>query len=156
VHRLRDQVLDEAGRVVGYQDLDKIGETLRPVLLRRRKSEVLTQLPARVAKTIFVPTANVNPRFPQNCLQFSNPTVDQKTGILYVPFLRFSNANQDFIQMLISEDAGDTFHFAKFNIPGAPDPTVMPVTQPGELTACGGTNIRLTIHGLANPGPGNR
>jgi len=49
------QVLDEAGRVVGYKDLDKIGETLRPVLLRRRKSEVLTQLPARVAKTIFVP-----------------------------------------------------------------------------------------------------
>src|SRR5712691_8854158 len=106
------------------------------------------------AKTIFVPTANANPTFPQNCLQFSNPTVDQKTGILYVPFLRFSNSNQDFIQMLISEDAGDTFHFAKFNIPGAPDPTVVPVTQPGELTACGGTNIRLTIHGTANPGPG--
>ncbi len=106
------------------------------------------------AKTIFVPAANANPAFPQNCLQFSNPTVDQKTGILYVPFLRFSNANQDFIQMLISEDAGDTFHFAKFNIPGAPDATVMPVTQPGELTACGGTNIRLTIHGTANPGPG--
>ena len=106
------------------------------------------------AKTIFVPTANANPTFPQNCLQFSNPTVDQKTGILYVPFLRFSNADQDFIQMLISEDAGDTFHFAKFNIPGAPDSTVMPVTQPGELTACGGFNIRLTIHGSANPGPG--
>ena len=106
------------------------------------------------AKTIFVPTANANPTFPQNCLQFSNPTVDRKTGILYVPFLRFSNANQDFIQLLISEDAGDTFHFAKFNIPGAPDPTVMPVTQPGELTACGGFNIRLTIHGSANPGPG--
>ena len=106
------------------------------------------------AKTIFVPTANANPTFPQNCLQFSNPTVDRKTGILYVPFLRFSNANQDFIQLLISEDAGDTFHFAKFDIPGAPDSTVMPVTQPGELTACGGFNIRLTIHGSANPGPG--
>jgi hypothetical protein len=106
------------------------------------------------AKTIFVPTANTNPTFPTNCLQFSNPTVDQKTGTLYVPFLRFSNADQDFIQMLISDDAGDTFRFAAFNVPGAPDPTVMPVTQPGELTACGGTNIRLTIHGTANPGPG--
>ncbi len=83
------------------------------------------------AKTIFVPTANPNPTFPQECLQFSNPTVDQKTGTLYVPFLRFSNAEQDFIQMLISDDAGDTFRFAAFNIPGAPDPTVMPVTQPG-------------------------
>jgi hypothetical protein len=106
------------------------------------------------AKTIFVPTANANPTFPQNCLQFSNPTVDEKTGTLYVPFLRFSNSNQDFIQMLVSDDAGDTFHFAQFNIPGAPDPTVMPVTQPGQLMACGGTNIRLTIHGTANPGQG--
>jgi hypothetical protein len=105
-------------------------------------------------KTIYVPTANANPAFPQNCLQFSNPTVDQQTGTLYVPFLHFSNSDQDFIQMLISDDAGETFHFATFNIPGAPDPTVMPVTQPGEATACGGTNIRLTIHTAANPGPG--
>jgi hypothetical protein len=106
------------------------------------------------AKTIYVPTANANPAFPQNCLQFSNPTVDQQTGTLYVPFLHFSNSDQDFIQMLISDDAGETFHFATFNIPGAPDPTVMPVTQPGEATACGGTNIRLTIHTAANAGPG--
>ncbi len=106
------------------------------------------------ARTIYAPAANANPAFPQNCLTFSNPTVDQITGTLYVPFLHFSNADQDFIQMLISDDAGDTFHFATFNVPGAPDATVMPVTQPGELTACGGFNIRLTIHGTANPGPG--
>jgi hypothetical protein len=71
-----------------------------------------------------------------------------------VPFLRFSNADQDFIQMMISDDAGETFRFARFNLAGAPDPTVLPVTQPGELTACGGTNIRLTIHTATNPGPG--
>jgi len=106
------------------------------------------------AKTILVPTADPNPTHPQNCLQFSNPVVDQITGTLYVPFLRFSNADQDFIQMMVSSDAGETFHFATFNVPGAPSPTVLPVTQPGELTACGGTNIRLTIHGTANPGPG--
>ncbi len=106
------------------------------------------------AKTIFVPTHDPIDSHPQECLQFSNPVVDPITGSLYVPFLRFSNADQDFIQMMISDDAGDTFRFATFNIPGAPSPTVMPVTQPGELTACGGTNIRLTIHGTANPGPG--
>ena len=114
------------------------------------------------AKTIFVPTADPNPTHPQNCLTGSNPVVDQITGSLYIPFLRFSNANQDFIQMLISDDAGETFHFATFNIPGAPDPTVMPVTQPGELTECGATRVgngflvdlRLTIHTALNPGPG--
>jgi hypothetical protein len=114
------------------------------------------------AKTIYVPTADRNPRNPQNCLTFSNPVVDSITGSLYIPFLHFSNADQDFIQILISDDAGETFHFATFNIPGAPDPTVMPVTQPGELTECGATrtgntfsvNVRLTIHTSANAGPG--
>jgi len=115
------------------------------------------------AKTIFVPTADANPTHPQNCLQFSNPVVDRITGALYIPFLRFSNADQDFIQMLISDDAGETFRFATFNVPGAPDPTVMPVTQPGEFTECGATrlssgrfsvNVRLTVHGTKNTGPG--
>jgi hypothetical protein len=106
------------------------------------------------ANTIFVPTADPDPTHPQNALQFSNPVVDQIRGALYVPFLHFSNADQDFIQMLISDDAGETFRFATFNIPGAPDSTVMPVTQPGELTQCGPGNFRLTIHDAANAGPG--
>ena len=46
---------DEAGRVIGYRALDRIGQTLAPVMLRRRKAEVLTQLPERVDNRIFVP-----------------------------------------------------------------------------------------------------
>jgi superfamily II DNA or RNA helicase len=49
------QQRDEAGRVVGYRALDRIQQTLAPVLLRRRKAEVLTQLPERVDQRIFVP-----------------------------------------------------------------------------------------------------
>ncbi|MCA0242474.1 MAG: DEAD/DEAH box helicase [Proteobacteria bacterium] len=49
------QQRDEAGRVVGYQALDRIGRTLAPILLRRRKAEVLAQLPERVDQRIFVP-----------------------------------------------------------------------------------------------------
>jgi superfamily II DNA or RNA helicase len=52
--RHEHQVLDDSGRVVGYKDLDRIGETLRPAMLRRRKADVLAQLPERVAKTVFV------------------------------------------------------------------------------------------------------
>jgi superfamily II DNA or RNA helicase len=48
------QIVDDTGRVTGYRDLNRLGETLRPVLLRRRKSEVLTQLPERVDNTVFV------------------------------------------------------------------------------------------------------
>ena len=49
------QVTDESGRVTGYKDLGLIGTTLAPLLLRRRKAEVLTQLPERLDKTLFVP-----------------------------------------------------------------------------------------------------
>ncbi len=49
------QVRDEVGKVVGYRHLDRIGQTLEPVLLRRHKSKVLEQLPQRLDKNFFVP-----------------------------------------------------------------------------------------------------
>ncbi|HVL56438.1 MAG TPA: DEAD/DEAH box helicase [Burkholderiaceae bacterium] len=49
------QVRDESGRVVGYRDLDRIGASLAPIMLRRRKTEVLDQLPPRIENTLFVP-----------------------------------------------------------------------------------------------------
>ena len=49
------QVKDEAGRVTGYSGLDKIGQTLAPVMIRRRKSEVLRQLPSRTDQNLLVP-----------------------------------------------------------------------------------------------------
>jgi len=49
------QSRDDSGRVVGYRDLNQIGATLAPIMLRRRKAEVLEQLPSRVDKTLFVP-----------------------------------------------------------------------------------------------------
>ena len=49
------QVKDDAGRVTGYAGLEKIGETLAPVMIRRRKSEVLQQLPERTDQNLLVP-----------------------------------------------------------------------------------------------------
>ena len=105
------------------------------------------------SKTIFAPAADPDPTRPQNALSFSNPVVDKSTGRLYVPFLHFSNADSDFIQMIISDDGGTTFRFATFNF--QPDKTLLPIVQPGELTECGATlvapqtlavNLRLTLH----------
>src|SRR3989449_3828051 len=49
------QVRDDNGKVVGYRDLDRIGKTLAPMLIRRTKNQVLTQLPERLDKNLFVP-----------------------------------------------------------------------------------------------------
>jgi superfamily II DNA or RNA helicase len=49
------QIRDEHGKVIGYRGLDRIGQTLAPVLLRRQKDQVLDQLPERLEKYFFVP-----------------------------------------------------------------------------------------------------
>ena len=111
-------------------------------------------------RIIFAPEPDPDPEAPQNFVQFTNPVVDRATGRLYVPFVHFSFVDQDYIRILISDDAGRTFRFARFNVPGAPSPTLLPITQPGHLTECGADlveppppdtaffapDVRLTIH----------
>jgi hypothetical protein len=46
---------DERGRPRGYRNLDKLRERIRPLLLRRRKSDVETELPNRLERTFLVP-----------------------------------------------------------------------------------------------------
>ncbi|WP_437643655.1 sialidase family protein [Sorangium sp. So ce362] len=98
------------------------------------------------SKVVFAPEANPDPTLPQDSIQFTNPVVDPYDGALYLPFLQFSGANADFIRMLVSRDAGETFEFVEFNLAGAPDPTLLPVVQPGERIDCGNDGgIRLAI-----------
>src|SRR5207244_3318763 len=47
--------LDERGRPVDYRNLDELRRRVQPVLLRRRKSDVETELPGRSVKTYFIP-----------------------------------------------------------------------------------------------------
>jgi superfamily II DNA or RNA helicase len=49
-HRL----VDEQGKLLGYRNLDRIREKLDPILLRRTRAEVLSQLPERTDNTVFV------------------------------------------------------------------------------------------------------
>jgi superfamily II DNA or RNA helicase len=49
------QVKDEGGRVTGYTGLERIGQTLAPIMVRRRRSEVLLQLPSRTDQNLLVP-----------------------------------------------------------------------------------------------------
>jgi superfamily II DNA or RNA helicase len=47
-------VLDERGKPVDYKNLDELGQRLRPVMLRRRKHDVESQLPGRTVTNYFV------------------------------------------------------------------------------------------------------
>jgi hypothetical protein len=97
-------------------------------------------------KTIFAPAADPDPTHPQNSLSFSQPYVDPVTGFFYVAFAQFSNADQDFLRLMVSRDAGETFSFVSFNAPGSPIPDGLPVTQSGEIIDMGSGGIRLGIH----------
>jgi hypothetical protein len=46
--------LDDRGRPVGYRNLDKLHERIKPFMLRRRKAEVETELPDRTDRNHFV------------------------------------------------------------------------------------------------------
>jgi superfamily II DNA or RNA helicase len=48
------QHVDECGKVIGYRNLSKISATLEPILVRRTKQEVLTELPERLEKKFLV------------------------------------------------------------------------------------------------------
>lgn len=51
----RHQIKGDNGQIMGYRNLKEIGETLEGCLLRRTKKEVLTQMPKRMDKVLFVP-----------------------------------------------------------------------------------------------------
>ncbi|MCA9137107.1 MAG: DEAD/DEAH box helicase [Planctomycetales bacterium] len=48
----KHHVVDERGKTLGYRRLDELRESLRPILLRRTRSEVAKQLPERTDEVI--------------------------------------------------------------------------------------------------------
>ena len=48
----RHRVTDEKGKVLGYKNLDQLRRHLRPILLRRTRDQVLTQLPERTTEIV--------------------------------------------------------------------------------------------------------
>lgn len=48
------EIIDETGMVIGYRNLNELGGSLKPILIRRKKEEVLAELPGRIEKEYFV------------------------------------------------------------------------------------------------------
>ena len=51
----RHRVVDEKGKVLGYKNLDRLRENLKPILLRRTRKSVLQQLPPRTTEIVRIP-----------------------------------------------------------------------------------------------------
>lgn len=49
------QIIDEKGKIKGYKDLNKVGQILDDIMIRRRKKDVLLQMPERMDKILYVP-----------------------------------------------------------------------------------------------------
>lgn len=64
------RIADEKGKVIGYQDLNKIGEILSGTMIRRRKKDVLLQLPERVDKVLYVPMTEYQSRIHEEYRQY--------------------------------------------------------------------------------------
>jgi len=48
------QLIDESGKIIGYHKLNEIAESLNSIIIRRKKEDVLPQLPERIDKNYFV------------------------------------------------------------------------------------------------------
>ena len=49
------RIVDEGGKLIGYRNLQSVRDSLKNVMIRRKKGEVLKQLPERIDKNFFVP-----------------------------------------------------------------------------------------------------
>lgn len=59
--------IDATGRVVGYRNLNRVGETLKSVLIRRQKKDVRLQMPERTDKNLFVPVTKEQMAIHDDC-----------------------------------------------------------------------------------------
>ena len=79
------QIADETGKVIGYTDLNKVGDSIKSILIRRTKKEVLKQLPERLDKNYFVPVTEEQMR-----IHHTSPNIPSESEFIIrfpIPFL---------------------------------------------------------------------
>jgi superfamily II DNA or RNA helicase len=65
-HQISDP---DTGKVLGYKELNKVGEILSDILIRRTKKKVLKQLPSRQDKNLYVPMTKEQQTIHDECYE---------------------------------------------------------------------------------------
>jgi superfamily II DNA or RNA helicase/virulence-associated protein VapD len=80
------QVCDpETGKVIGYQDLNQVGEILSDILIRRTKKKVLRQLPSRQDKNLYVPMTKEQSNVHDECYEIVCRLVNKWRKMGFLP-----------------------------------------------------------------------
>ncbi len=81
-HQITDP---ETGKVIGYKDLNRVGELISDILIRRTKKQVLRQLPSRQDKNLFVPMTEEQKAIHEECYENVCRLVNRWRKIGFLP-----------------------------------------------------------------------
>jgi len=69
---------DKKGKILGYRNLDRLSERLKAVVIRRRKEEVLSELPDEVVNNYYVDLTDQQVKIHSGYLQSLLPLINKK------------------------------------------------------------------------------
>ncbi len=87
----RHRVVDEAGKVLGYKNLAELRKTLAPIMLRRTRDDVLTELPPRTTEIVRITPTDEQKRINDANIQIVASIVG-KSYFTEMDFLRLQRA----------------------------------------------------------------
>ncbi|MDA8563135.1 DEAD/DEAH box helicase [Mariniblastus sp.] len=87
----RHRVVDESGKVLGYKNLAELRKTLAPIMLRRTRDDVLTELPPRTTEIVRITPTDEQKRLNDANIQIVASIVG-KSYFTEMDFLRLQRA----------------------------------------------------------------
>ncbi len=107
----RHRVLDETGKVLGFKDLETLRANLRPILLRRTRDAVLSQLPPRTCEIRRIPPTGEQKEI-DNAQSLVIASIVRKAYINEMDLLRLRKA------LLVARMAADSTYLVDKKEPG--------------------------------------
>jgi len=87
----RHRVVDEKGKLLGYKNLDELRDTLKPIMLRRTRQQVIKDLPPRTNQILRIPPTEEQLELQKGHRQIIQ-TIIQKKYLTEMDLLRLQKA----------------------------------------------------------------